>query len=218
MSNLVFADRRDAGRQLADVIVARAFKDPVVLALPRGGVPVALEVARRLEAPIDLVLVRKIGCPRQPELAVGAVVDGARPEIVTNDRIMARTGTPETFIEEEAARQLKVIEQRRHLWMEGRLPISVTGRTAIVVDDGIATGATVKAALHALKRQNPARLVVATAVAPPDTVAALEAEADEVIVLSVPEDFPSVGSYYRDFTQVSDDEVTAMMAELRRRD
>ncbi len=218
MKQRIFEDRREAGRLLAKAVVRRNFLRPVVLALPRGGVPVAVEVATRLDAPLDLVLVRKIGSPMQPELAVGAVVDGGSPEIVTNDAIILETGTSETYIQEEAQRQLAIIEARRKLWFAGRPRVFVEGRTAIVVDDGIATGATVRAALHALRRQKPMWLVVATPVAPSDTVAALAAEADEVICLETPRRFGAIGYYYRNFSQVEDDEVAAMLDKFDGRD
>ena len=206
-----FENRTEAGRLLANALARRKFADPVVLALPRGGIPVAVEVARGLGAPLDLVLVRKIGCPMQPELAAGAVVDGDCPEIVRNEAIIRETGTSDAYIEEEAKRQLSVIEARRKLWIEGRPLVPVAGKTVIVVDDGIATGATVRAALHALRRQNPKRLVVATAVAPPDTVELLQSEADEVIALETPEPFGAIGYFYRDFSQVDDGEVASML-------
>lgn len=215
MRHVLFDDRADAGRQLAAAVARRRFADPVVLALPRGGVPVAAEVAAKLEAPLDLVLVRKIGAPAQPELAIGAVVDGGSPEIVTNDEIIRETGASGAYIREEAARQLEIIEARRTLWVERRPRVSVAGKTAIVVDDGIATGATVRAALHALRRQGPKRLVVATPVAPPDTVAALAAEADEFICLETPEPFGAIGYFYDDFAQVADEEVAAILGRSR---
>lgn len=211
MKQRVFENRREAGRLLAGVVARRKFPNPLVLALPRGGVPVAMEVAARLKAPLDIVLVRKIGAPLQAELAVGAVVDGGLSEIVTNNAIIQETGTSEAYIQEEALRQLAIIEARRKLWIAGRTRVPVTGRTAIVVDDGIATGATVRAALHALRRQKPRWLVVATPVAPPDTVQALKAEADEVICLEMPRRFAAIGNFYRDFAQVDDGEVTAIL-------
>lgn len=211
MKQRIFENRREAGRLLADVVERRKFPNPVVLALPRGGVPVAIEVAARLKAPLDLVLVRKIGAPLQPELAVGAIVDGGSPEIVTNDAIIQETGTSEAYLQEEARRQLAIIETRRKLWIAGARRVRIKNMTAIVVDDGIATGATVRAALHALKRQDPSRLVVATPVAAPDTVAALETEADEVICLETPRLFGAIGYFYRDFSQVSDNEVAEIL-------
>jgi len=211
MKRMVFADRAEAGQLLADAIERRHFSNPVVLALPRGGVPVAVEVARRLHAPLDLVLVRKIGCPFQPELAVGAIVDGSSPEIVTNDAILRETGTSSDYVCEEAQRQLEVIEARRKMWLAGRERVPIQGTTAIVVDDGIATGATMQAALRALRRQGPSRLVVAAPVAPPGIAGSLGGVADEVICLETPEPFFAIGFFYRDFSQVGDDQVTEIL-------
>lgn len=206
-----FPDRREAGRQLAEALVSRRFENAVVLALPRGGVPVALEVARALHAPLDLLLVRKLGAPQQPELAIGAVVDGPEPQIVLNDGIVAELGVPPAFIEEEARRELAVIEKRRRIWIEGRVAHPVAGHTAIIVDDGIATGATVKAAILAVRRQGASRVVVATPVAPPDVVAALAGLADEVVAVATPTPFRAIGRFYDDFRQVEDTEVTEML-------
>jgi putative phosphoribosyl transferase len=164
-----------------------------VLALVRGGLPVAFEVAKALAAPLDVVLVRKIGAPSQPELAVGAVVDGAQPEIVSNPEIMAMLGLSQGYVEAEAKRQLAEIERRRAAYLRGRPPVEVRGRTAIVVDDGIATGATTRAALHAVRRRQPSRLVLAVPVAPPDTLERLAADADEIVCLDRPEPFGAVG-------------------------
>lgn len=214
MTKKVFKNRREAGRLLAQVVAQRQFPDPVIIALPRGGVPVAIEVANMLKAPLDLVLVRKLGAPMQPELAVGAVVDGASQEIVLNDEIVDETGTSEDYIRSETARQLGIIEERRKLWIEGRDQVPVTGKTAIVVDDGIATGATIRAALHALRRQSPRRLVVATPIAAPETCRALRADADEIITIVEPRKLGAIGLYYRDFSQVGDGEVTAMLQEF----
>jgi putative phosphoribosyl transferase len=208
-----FADRAEAGRRLAERLVHLTGEQPVVLALPRGGVPVALEIARALGAPLDLVLVRKIGAPLQPELAVGAVVDGDRPETVLNEEIVRECGLFEEDLARATERLLEEIERRRTLYLGGRARVPIEGRTAIVVDDGIATGATMRAALHATRRAGPARLVLATPVAPPDTIERLRAEADEVVCLATPDLFMAIGSFYRDFRQVNDDEVVAMLRE-----
>jgi putative phosphoribosyl transferase len=206
-----FADRTEAGRLLAERLRHLAAEHPVVLALPRGGVPVGLEIARALQAPLDLVLVRKIGAPFQPELALGAVVDGDRPETVLNEEIVRALGVPESYLAEASARQLEEIERRRARYLAGRTRVPVEGRTAIVVDDGIATGATMEAALHATRRAKPRRLVLATPVAPPDTLERLRPETDEVVCLATPEFFPAIGAFYRDFRQVSDDEVVELL-------
>jgi len=208
---MIFADRFDAGRRLAEALQHLADRDPVVLALVRGGLPVAYEVAKALSAPLDVVLVRKIGAPSQPELAVGAVVDGAQPEIVSNPEIMAMLGLSQSYVEAEAKRQLVEIERRRAAYLRGRPPVDVRGRTAIVVDDGIATGATTRAALHAVRRRQPSRLVLAVPVAPADTLERLAADADEIVCLDRPEPFGAVGYFYGDFAQVSDQEVVDLL-------
>jgi putative phosphoribosyl transferase len=211
MSERMFRDRTDAGRRLAAELVRFKGEDPVVLALPRGGVPVALEIAQTLGAPMDLVMVRKIGAPMQPELAVGAVVDGSRPETVVNPEVVDALGIPDSYIEREAARQLAEIERRRELYLAGRERIDVAGRTAIVVDDGIATGATIEAALRATRRANPKRLVLAAPVAPPDTVERLRPEVDEIVCLATPPYFGAISVYYADFRQLSDGDVIDLL-------
>jgi predicted phosphoribosyltransferase len=208
MSSGRFSDRRDAGRQLAKRVAALKLDDPIVYALPRGGVPVAAEIAAALHAPLDLVLVRKIGAPMQPELAVGAIVDGEAPELVINDEIARHTGATPEYIDEVCARELAEIERRRARYLADRPRPDPRGRTVVVVDDGIATGATAIAALHALKKRGAARLVVAVPVSPPDTVRRLAHEADEVICLMQPPDFWGISGFYVDFHQLEDDEVT----------
>jgi predicted phosphoribosyltransferase len=208
MSSGRFSDRRDAGRQLAKRVAALKLDDPIVYALPRGGVPVAAEIAAALHAPLDLVLVRKIGAPMQPELAVGAIVDGEAPELVINDEIARHTGATPEYIDEVCARELGEIERRRARYLADRPRPDPRGRTVVVVDDGIATGATAIAALHALKKRGAARLVVAVPVSPPDTVRRLAHEADEVICLMQPLDFWGISGFYVDFHQLEDDEVT----------
>lgn len=212
----MFADRSDAGRRLAARLGHLADEDPVVLALPRGGVPVGFEVAKALGAPLDVLLVRKIGAPFQPELAAGAVVDGAEPVLVRNEEVIRAYGIEDDWIEAEAARQLAEIERRRKLYCGDRPPVAVRGRTAILVDDGIATGTTVRAALRALARLGPRRRVLAVPVAPPDTLERLAPEADELVVLEQPEWMAAVGQFYRDFTQTEDSEVIRLLAEAAR--
>lgn len=207
-----FAGRKEAGRLLAARVVALGLRNPVVYALPRGGVPVAAEVADALHAPLDLVLVRKIGAPGQPELALGAVVDGDAPETVLNPHIVAATGASEAFIEAARRRELAEIERRRTRYLAGHPPVDPAGRDAVVVDDGIATGATARAALHALRQRGAARLVLATPVAPADTLEALRGEADEIVCLFVPAPFFGIGAFYRDFHQLADDEVVDLLA------
>ena len=214
--NKSFADRTEAGRALAQRLSRMSLPPPiVVLALPRGGVPIGAEVARALNAPLDLLLVRKIGAPWQRELAVAAVVDGQPPDIVLDEETMAATGVDQAYVETEARQELQEIERRRRTYLRGRAPTSVEGATAIVVDDGIATGTTVRAALKALRRRNPARLVLAVPVAPSDTLAALRAEVDEIVCLAEPYPFHAIGLHYGDFHQVGDDEVLAALAAAR---
>jgi putative phosphoribosyl transferase len=209
---MMFRDRSDAGRQLAQKLLHLRDRNPVVLALPRGGVPVGLEVARALGAPLDLVLVRKIGVPWQPELALGAVTDGDDPEVFIDRNLVAELAIPGDYITEETARQIDELERRRRVYRSGRAPMDVSGRAAIVVDDGIATGATMRVALQATRRRNPSWLVLAAPVATPDTLARLRPEADEVVCLEIPAGLGAIGFYYRDFHQVSDAEVTAILA------
>jgi putative phosphoribosyl transferase len=213
----LFSNRVQAGRELAQALAALKLERPVVLALPRGGIPVALEVAKALDAPLDLLLVRKIGVPWQRELAVAAVVDGPKPEIVADDEVQRSGGITRAYIEAEAQHELREIERRRALYLQGREPVDVHGCTAIVVDDGIATGTTVRASLRALRRREPANLVLAVPVAPADTVQALAREVDRIVCLAQPEPFHAIGLHYEDFSQLDDTEVLALLAEDARR-
>ena len=210
-----FANRTEAGRALADRL--RHLKDqrPVVLALPRGGVPVGSEVANALGAPLDVVLVRKIGAPFQPELAIGAVVDGSRPEAVLNQSLIEECKVPESYLKAETARQLEEIERRRAVYLAARPRAEVAGHTAIVVDDGIATGATMEAALHATRRAGPKRLVLAVPVAPPDTIERLRPEVDEIVCLATPRNLGAIGAFYADFRQLDDEEVIRLLEAAR---
>jgi putative phosphoribosyl transferase len=210
----VFADRQAAGRELANELRKRHFVDPVVLTLPRGGVPVAVEIAKALNAPLDLVLVRKIGVPFQPELAAAAVVDGGEPEIVINEDVISLATLDRDYIDREAKRELAEIERRRQVYLGERPRVPLEGRTLIVVDDGIATGASVRAALKALSRRGPRALILAVPVAPADTVKALRAEVDDLICLATPEPFFAISIHYLDFRQLSDEEVVRSLAAL----
>lgn len=211
----VFLDRTDAGRRLAVALERFKEEQPVVLALPRGGVPVAFEVAKVLDAPLDLVLVRKIGAPWQRELAIAAVVDGGRPETVINQDIVDQLGISPSYIDERATAELEEIERRRQRYLADRPRADVAGRTAIIIDDGIATGATMEAALHATRRAGPKRLVLAVPVAPPDTLARLRAEADEIVCLQSPALFGAIGWFYGEFHQLSDDEVVELLERAK---
>lgn len=208
---MIFRDRKEAGLQLAAALRRFEASDPVVLALPRGGVPVAFEVARELAAPLDLVLVRKIGAPWQPELAVAAVVDGERMELVVNEDVLEALALSEGYVREEAKHEVEEIERRRQAYLGGRERVRVAGRTAIVVDDGIATGATVRAALRAVRRREPSHLVLAVPVAPLETADSLRTEVDEVVCLATPFPFGAIGAFYADFRQVSDDDVRELL-------
>jgi putative phosphoribosyl transferase len=211
----LFADRHDAGRQLARALAHHQQNDPVVLALPRGGVPVGFEVAKALGAPLDVLIVRKIGAPGHPELGIGAVIDGSAPQLVLNDDVIRHVRPPAAYIEEEKRRQLAEIERRRRRYLGERAAIPVEGRTVIVVDDGIATGGTVRAALRGVAGGHPARLVLAVPVAPADSLAELARDCDDVVCLATPEPFHAVGAHYRDFTQTEDDEVVRLLAEAQ---
>jgi len=206
-----FPDRHQAGLALALELAKLDLPAPIVLALPRGGVPVAAAVARQLKAPLDLLLVRKIGVPWQPELAVAAIIDGEHPEVVVDEPMRRETGVDRAYIDAEAKKQLEEIERRRKIYLGTRPPLSVQGRTAIVVDDGIATGTSMRAALLALRRRNPAAIVLAVPVAPRDTLEALRRQVDRVVCLAQPEPFYAVGMHYQDFHQVEDAEVVATL-------
>lgn len=208
---MTFRDRSDAGHRLAGALSAYRGRNAVVLALPRGGVPVAAEVAEALDAPLDLILVRKIGVPSQPELAMGAVVDGAAPIIVRNQDVIELSGTTADEFEAVCARELAEIERRRKLYLGERTRAPITGQVVIVVDDGIATGATTRAALKAIRARKPKELVLAVPVAPPDTIERLRGEVDALICLETPELFGAIGYFYRDFRQVSDEEVVQIL-------
>lgn len=211
-----FADRSDAGRRLAEALTEFADADPLVLALPRGGVPVAFEVAKALHADLDVILVRKIGAPGHPEYGIGAIVDGSDPQLVLNEEAMAMVQPSPAYVEAEKERQLAEIERRRSLYRGNRSARPVAGRTVIVVDDGIATGGTVRAALKALRKVGAGRIILAVPVAPADALDVIGADADQVICLSMPEPFHAVGLHYRDFEQTTDEEVIQLLAQADR--
>src|SRR6195256_183876 len=206
-----FRNRNEAGRFLAEQLTMYASPpDVLVLALPRGGVPVAYEVARALAAPLDVFLVRKLGVPGYEELAMGAVATGGVR--VLNDQLIERLGIPEQLIDAVAARELQELARRERLYRDGRPPPDISGRTVILIDDGLATGATMQAAIEALRQQNPARIVVAVPTGSPDTCEEMKAKADDVICAITPEPFQAVGRWYRDFSQTTDEEVEALLA------
>jgi putative phosphoribosyl transferase len=208
---MTFQDRSDAGCRLAKALAEYKGRSAVVLALPRGGVPVAAEIAAKLDAPLDLILVRKIGVPFQPELAMGAVVDGLAPIVVRNEEVLRVSGTTAQEFDEVCEKERAEIERRRKLYIGDRPRAEIAGRVVIVVDDGIATGTTTRAALQAIRKQKPKELVLAVPVAPRDTVAELRKEVDALICLETPEPFLAIGYFYRDFGQVGDEEVMAIL-------
>ena len=208
---MLFEDRADAGRQLATRLLRYKDERPVVLGLPRGGVPVAYEIACALDAPLDVIVVRKLGAPDQPELGIGAIVDGDHPQLVLNENLLHQLPVSRQYIETEVARQLDEIRRRQALLRSGRPHVDLADRTVIVVDDGMATGGTVRAALRGVRRANPRRIVLAVGVAPPETIEVLRTEVDDLVCINTPPIFSGVGQFYRDFGQVSDGEVIALL-------
>lgn len=208
----MFETRATAGRALADAVTEAAPEDPVILALPRGGVPLGRIVADRLGAPLDLVFVRKIGLPRHRELAAGALVDGAAPQIVWNPEVLQGAGLTEADFAEEIDRLLAEIAGRRDRYMAGREPVPVAGRTAILVDDGIATGATIRVAVRAMRKAGARAVWIAVPVGPSEMIPLLRREADRVICLETPRPFHAVGVHYLDFGEVTDDDVVRLLS------
>lgn len=211
-----YADRTDAGRRLAQCLLHLAAEQPLVLALPRGGVPVGYEIAMALHAPLDVLFVRKLGAPGQPELGLGAVVDGAQPQRILNEELVAALRPSAAYLQAEEQRQLQIIEERKAHWRKRRPAEPVAGRLVILVDDGIATGGTVRAALLGLQRSGARRVVLAVPVAPADIMRRLPIEADDFVCPLLPDDLGSVGQYYDDFSQTSDDEVVGLLDAARR--
>ena len=207
----MFSTRTEAGKALAARLAEMDLDAPVVLALPRGGLPVAAEIAKALKAPLGLLLVRKVGVPYQPELAAGAVVDGDDPQFIVNEDVVRAAGISRSDLEAAAAAQLEEIERRRSVYYRDRQPVDVTGKTAIVVDDGIATGATVKAGLKGLRRRGPERIVLAVPVAPRESLDELRSLVDQIVCLETPEPFMAIGLHYLDFRQLSDDDVVRIL-------
>lgn len=206
----MFRDRRDAGRRLASRLAHLRGKDPVVLGLPRGGVIVAAEVAEALNAPLDVCVVRKLGVPFQQELAMGAIASGG--VCVLNPDVVRLTGVTQADIDQVTASEREELGRREIAYRRGATPVPVDDRVVIVVDDGIATGATMKAALASLRRRGVRDLVAAVPVGPPDTLAALAALTDEVVCLEEHVPFVAVGAWYQSFEQTTDDEVRAALA------
>jgi len=210
VNRVLYEDRRDAGRKLAQKLARYTNqRDVIVLGLPRGGVPVAFEVARALDAPLDVFLVRKLGVPGHKELAMGAIASGGVR--VLNEEVVRSLGVTEQAIERVTAREQRELERRESAYRGGEPVPDVRGRTAILVDDGLATGASMKAAVDALRARDPARVVVAVPVAPPETCAQFRNEVDEVVCADTPRPFFGVGAWYRDFSQTTDSEVKALL-------
>lgn len=212
---LPFENRTQAGRMLAERLTHLRGSDPIILALPRGGVPVGFEIAQALDAELELLMVRKLLAPGYDELAMGAVVDGEQPQLVLNDELMEALAPTKEYIQEELNRQLAELERRRQAYLGNRRKPHLEGRTVIIVDDGIATGSTITAALRGARGNKPARIVLAVPVAPPDTMRSLSPLCDETVVLATPEPFHAVGLHYRDFHQVEDREVSALLEAAR---
>lgn len=209
----MFKDRKDAGMKLAGKLEEFSGKENViVLALPRGGVVTGFEIARRLNALLDVLIVRKIGHPWQPELAVGAVSETGA--VVYNEDVVSSAGVTKEYLRGEAARQRDEIARRQQLYRSGRKIVKLTGKTVILVDDGIATGATMKAAIETLKREQVGRLIVAVPVAPRSTADDLKGMVDAFVCLETPDDFMAVGCYYLDFTQVTDLDVVKLLEDF----
>jgi putative phosphoribosyl transferase len=211
-----FETRSAAGRALVPALMKFKTQNPVVLALPRGGVAVAAEVATALGAELDLVLVRKVGVPEQPELAMGAVVNGGAPIIVRNEDVIGLSAVSDAEFAACCQAELAEIDRRRAVYLRARERTAVGGRVAIIIDDGVATGTTVRAALRATRLRKPSRLVFAVPVGPQDTIEALQAEVDEVICVEIHKTLGSVGFYYDDFHQMTDREVIDLLRRSQR--
>ena len=206
---MLFKDREHAAGLLAQRLISYRGKNPLVLGIPRGAVPMASIIAEELGGELDVVLVRKIGAPEQPELAIGSVDEAGN--VYLSDYV-SELGVSEEYLKRETERQLAILRRRRAIYTPNRLPIDPAGRIAIVVDNGIATGATMIAALRAVRAKKPRNLIGAVAVAPPETVARLEQEVDDLVCLKVPPDFYAVGQFFEDFSQVTDEEVVAILS------
>lgn len=213
---LPFKNREEAGRALASALSKRKLEKPIVLAMPRGGVPVAIEIAKKLKAPLDFIFVRRIGLPGHREVAMAAVVDGAAPELVLNERLGEQIIVPQSYIDREVKAELQEIDRRRSEYTGMVAGPAIMGRTVIVVDDGIATGTSMRAAINSLRRKSPKELIIAVPVAPGGTVKSLRPEVDAIICLSTPEPFYAVGMHYEDFHQVTDEEIASALAQFRK--
>ena len=210
-----FIDRHDAGRMLAEALAGKALDNPIVLALPRGGVPVAFEVARALGAEMDLLIVRKIGAPHAPEYGIGAVIGGAHPQVVLNQDAMDSVRPSADYVRAETDRQFAEVERRREAYLGQRPPADLVGRTVVVVDDGVATGGSAKAALLGIRQSRAGRIIFAVPVGPRDKIDELAQYADEVLCLYAPKHFQAVGLHYADFSQTTDEQVKHLLETAR---
>ncbi len=211
---MIFRNRKDAGKQLATKLEKyRGRPDVIVLALPRGGVPVAFEVARELSVPLDIFLVRKLGVPSHKELAMGAIASGG--VLVRNEGVVRYLNIPDEVIDSVAEEEQRELERREFAYRNHRPPLEVKRRIAILVDDGLATGSTMRAAAAALRKQDPARIVVAVPVSSPETCQEFRAEVDEVVCAATPRPFQGVGMWYEDFSQTTDEEVRELLERAR---
>jgi putative phosphoribosyl transferase len=208
-----FEDRRDAGRRLAGKLSSFEDERPVVFALPRGGVPVGYEISRALETPLDVLVSRKLGAPGQPEFGIGAVAAGGVR--VLNEDVVRRLGIPEDYVQEITAQELEEVGRRLRYFRGDRLETEVVGRTAILVDDGLATGVTARAAVQALRLRNPRRLVLAAPVCAAQSAALFRTTVDELVCLESPSDLGAIGFWYRNFEQTSDEEVVELLERAR---
>jgi len=207
---MAFKDRFDAARQLAERLSQYRGENPLILGIPRGAVPMAAEIAQALEGEVDVILVHKLGAPGQPELAIGSIDETGAVYLADHASAM---DIPSSYLEQEKAAQLKLLRERRRLYTESRPARDPRGRIVIIVDDGIATGSTMIAALRSVRRQSPQKVIVATAVAPPDTIRKLRHEADDVVCLHTPDWFLAVGDFFEDFTPVTDEEVVKVLQQ-----
>lgn len=208
----LFQDRQDAGRQLAERLLIHEKMSPVVVALPRGGVPIGFEIAQRLKAPLDILLVRKLRHPEQPELAIGALVDGEKWDIVLNEELFEAAQLPPNFLGREIQKNLKEMNRMNAFYRQYRDPMVLTDRTVLLVDDGIATGATIRSAIKRIRQEEPKKIIVAAPVASLEAVNLIREEADDVICLHIPPHFGAVGDFYENFRPVPNEEVVKLLS------